>query len=289
MARARNLKPAFFMNEELAACGFESMILFAGLWCHADREGRLEDRPARIKAHIFPYHDLSVDHYLDVLTKRRFIIRYSMNGNKYIQIINFTKHQNPHVKEQASTIPAPDLSGASTGDSGTSPALTLNPLPLTLNPITTLSGKTPDAKKTKSQEYPEEFEQTWALYPKREGDNPKKGAFSCWNARRKEGFTIEVMRQGVERYVLYCKAKDQVGTSFVMQTKRFFGVDKPFQNSWQVGHGGNGTNQKPGKIQRAADAIRKSHGTSNPATANGSGTGIIEDVGTPARLRADRR
>jgi hypothetical protein len=32
-------------------------LLFTGLWCLADREGRLEDRPAEIKAEIFSYDD----------------------------------------------------------------------------------------------------------------------------------------------------------------------------------------------------------------------------------------
>ena len=34
-----------------------------------------------------------------------------------MQVNNFRKHQNPHCKESASTIPAPDLHGASTADS----------------------------------------------------------------------------------------------------------------------------------------------------------------------------
>ena len=43
--RTRLLKPGFFMNEELARLPVRARLLFAGLWCLADREGRLEDRP----------------------------------------------------------------------------------------------------------------------------------------------------------------------------------------------------------------------------------------------------
>ena len=50
MARARNIKPGFFANENLAECDPLARLLFAGLWCLADREGRLEDRPKRIAA-----------------------------------------------------------------------------------------------------------------------------------------------------------------------------------------------------------------------------------------------
>jgi uncharacterized protein YlzI (FlbEa/FlbD family) len=136
MARARNLKPSIFKNEVLGTSDPLYTILFEGLWCHADREGRLEDRPMRIKAEIFPYRDgIEMDGMLNWLVNHKFIQRYQVNEEKYIQIINFKKHQNPHVKEHASTIPAPDLNGAQSVNSGADRALTLNPLTLTLNPI----------------------------------------------------------------------------------------------------------------------------------------------------------
>ena len=47
--RARNIKPGFFRDEQLMQVPPLGRILFAGLWCLADREGRLPDRPAQIK------------------------------------------------------------------------------------------------------------------------------------------------------------------------------------------------------------------------------------------------
>lgn len=114
MARSRNIKPGFFKNEQLADCSPLSRLLFAGLWCLADREGRLEDRPKRIRAEILPYDDGSVDEMLDELHNNGFINRYANDGQGFIQVVNFLKHQNPHCKEQASLIPAPDKYGAST-------------------------------------------------------------------------------------------------------------------------------------------------------------------------------
>lgn len=107
MARSRNIKPGFFLNDKLAECEPLARLLFAGLWCIADREGRLEDRPKRIKAEVLPYDECDVDQLLDQLAKYEFIIRYEVEGERYIQIINFLKHQNPHVREAASTIPPP--------------------------------------------------------------------------------------------------------------------------------------------------------------------------------------
>ena len=54
MARARNIKPGLFSNEVIAELPAFDRLLFIGLWCLADREGRLEDRPKRIKMELFP-------------------------------------------------------------------------------------------------------------------------------------------------------------------------------------------------------------------------------------------
>lgn len=106
MARARNIKPGFFTNDVLADVEPLGRILFQGLWCHADREGRLECRPRKLKAEILPYDDCDVEDLLSQLEVRGFIIRYEVENNQYIQVVNFTKHQNPHIKEGASSIPA---------------------------------------------------------------------------------------------------------------------------------------------------------------------------------------
>jgi DnaD/phage-associated family protein len=97
------------MNDDLAKIDPLGRLLFIGLWTIADREGRLEDRPVRIKAETLPYDDCDVNQLLDDLAKHGFIIRYKVNGTRYIQITNFTKHQNPHKNEKDSEIPAPDL------------------------------------------------------------------------------------------------------------------------------------------------------------------------------------
>lgn len=112
--RARNLKPSFFKNDDLGTLPYAARLLFQGLWCMADREGRLEDRPLRIKVEVLPYDDEDVDDLLDQLMERGFILRYQHGNARYIQVENFKKHQNPHIKEVASTIPAPDEHSAST-------------------------------------------------------------------------------------------------------------------------------------------------------------------------------
>lgn len=109
--RARNIKPAFFQNELLAQCDPLARILFAALWGMADREGRLEDRPARIKAMGLPYDQADVDALLGQLAKHGFITRYQVGDIKVIQVVNFTKHQSPHSREPVSELPLMEKPG----------------------------------------------------------------------------------------------------------------------------------------------------------------------------------
>mgnify|MGYP000908911690 CR=1 FL=1 len=55
MARIRSIKIGFFQNDTLSLMPASTRLLFCGLWVLADREGRLEDRPGRIWAELFPY------------------------------------------------------------------------------------------------------------------------------------------------------------------------------------------------------------------------------------------
>lgn len=108
MARIRTIKHSFFTHELLAECSMEARLLFIGLWTIADREGRLEDRPKRIKIEVLPYDTCDVVPLLNELASAGFIVRYQVDGKALIQILSFAKHQRPHKKEAASTLPAPN-------------------------------------------------------------------------------------------------------------------------------------------------------------------------------------
>jgi len=105
--RARNIKPGFYENEDLVELSFACRHFFVGLWCLADREGRLEDRPKKIKLALAPLDDVNPDKILDELNDRNLIVRYSVNSSEFISIPNFLKHQRPHHNEKKSEIPPP--------------------------------------------------------------------------------------------------------------------------------------------------------------------------------------
>ena len=109
MARARNIKPGLFSNELLVELPAFDRLAFIGLWCLADREGRLEDRVKRIKIELFPCDDYDVDAGLKRLAAAGFISRYQVSGFSVIEITNFQKHQSPHGTEKDSALP--DING----------------------------------------------------------------------------------------------------------------------------------------------------------------------------------
>lgn len=166
MSRARNLKPGFFRNEELANLSPLTRIFFQGLWCEADRRGIVEDRPKRLKADILPYDKANVEDMLKNLESSGFIRRYEVDGVRCIHVVNFAVHQNPHRDEKSSTLPAPCEHSVDTvpapDENGSDRALTLNTDSLSLDSLNTDSSVTPPTpsrgkRKTPLTDLPEDF------------------------------------------------------------------------------------------------------------------------------------
>lgn len=103
--RARSIKPGFFKNENIAECSTFARLLFPGLWMLADREGKLEYRPKRIKAEVFPFDNVDVSALVSELEAHGLVKAYTVDGISYLWIVKFTEHQRPHQNETASTIP----------------------------------------------------------------------------------------------------------------------------------------------------------------------------------------
>ena len=111
--RERKIAPGFFLNEHLGECSPLARLLFAGLWCWADRRGRLEDRPKRLKAEILPYDSVEGEALVSELAVHGLVDRYEVNGLRVLQIVSFEKYQDPHPKETESVLP--DRSGVVLG------------------------------------------------------------------------------------------------------------------------------------------------------------------------------
>lgn len=112
--RARNIKPSFFKSDALGSCSPLARLLFQGLWCMADHEGRLHYRPRRIKVEILPYDDVDVGDLIAELIAADpddpMIRLYggTEESPAYLWIPRFRAHQSPcrREREKASAIPA---------------------------------------------------------------------------------------------------------------------------------------------------------------------------------------
>lgn len=112
--RTRLIKPDFFIDEDIASLEPLLRIFYVGLWCAADREGRLRDRSGNLKAQILPYDNINAEGFLNQLSKPKqfgdgdpFIVRYEVDGQRYIHILKFVEHARPHYSERPSAIPPP--------------------------------------------------------------------------------------------------------------------------------------------------------------------------------------
>lgn len=104
--RSRNIKPGFYKNEDLAECSLGARLIFPGLWMMADRSGRLEYRPKRIKAELLPFDDIPVVPLIEELATWGLVKIYEVGGQKLLWIPGFCKHQHCHVNEKLSELPA---------------------------------------------------------------------------------------------------------------------------------------------------------------------------------------
>ena len=108
MARARNIKPSFFQDDKLGELPIYSRMAFIGLWTLSDFKGCLEFRPKMLKVQLLPYDECNIEEVVNALEEARFIRYYSIQGKRYIKIVNFEKHQNPHKNEREAGSDIPD-------------------------------------------------------------------------------------------------------------------------------------------------------------------------------------
>jgi hypothetical protein len=107
VARIRSINPCAPKDEDVMSLSLAARYVWAYLPCHADREGRLKDAPRTLKAEIMPEDSVDMNTILDELARARHIVRYEVDGRRFIQIRSFARHQSPHTREVPSMIPPP--------------------------------------------------------------------------------------------------------------------------------------------------------------------------------------
>lgn len=208
MGRLRSIKPAFFVNEELAEIEPLGRLLFIGLWTIADRDGRLEDRPRRIHVELLPYDEADVDKLLGELHDRGFITRYVVGDQRIIQVTSWRKHQYPHAKESDSVLPA----------QGAKPVQTPTKTPVAHKASPVLAE---DA----------DFEAFWAAYPRKLDKSRARGA---WAARMKEKVAPTRIISAARNYSAWAAGRPAEDQKFLKHPATFVGPHRPYEE-WEQG------------------------------------------------------
>lgn len=107
--RIRSIKPQFFRDSKILDLPPLGRLLFIGLWCCADRDGRMVFDPRELRREVLPDESQeTVNGLFAVLESSKLTVRYEVEGKQYLAIPNFLKHQTPYHKEQASECPGLD-------------------------------------------------------------------------------------------------------------------------------------------------------------------------------------
>src|SRR3954468_14107777 len=105
MARIRTIKPEFFTSEDVVALSPLARLLFIGLWCEADKEGRLAWKPKTFKMRYLPADDCDVEALCAELIAQGVVKLY---GDGLAYVPSFTNHQHINPRESESVLPDPD-------------------------------------------------------------------------------------------------------------------------------------------------------------------------------------
>jgi hypothetical protein len=194
MARIRTIKPDFFFDEKITELDHKARLAFIGLWCYADKEGKMEDKPKVLKAKLFPYENIDFDKILTALADVNMISRYVVEGKNFLIINNFQKHQRPHHTEKKSEIP--DFNGIIT---------VKDPLQ---------DGEEKVGKEGKGKEgkgvYVTFFKEFWDIAPERNGKKLGKGEAEIKFNKLKEE-DLPLILQSIKNYAISKNVKQGIG------------------------------------------------------------------------------
>jgi hypothetical protein len=118
MARIRTVKPEFFTSESVLSVSPLARLFFIGLWCEADRDGRLKWKPKTLKFRYLPGDSVNIEKLCTELEQAEMIVTYTIDNNDYCEIPSFKSHQVINNREKESELPPRDSDASTTRESG---------------------------------------------------------------------------------------------------------------------------------------------------------------------------
>ena len=105
--RIRSIKPEILSDRKAAKLSHAAWRLWVSCWVQADDEGRLPADPDQLRARVFWGCAADIMLCLTELQDARLIEPYTVNGDIYIAIPNFRKHQKIN-RPSGAKYPAPE-------------------------------------------------------------------------------------------------------------------------------------------------------------------------------------
>lgn len=96
MDRIRTIKPEFPQSESMGRVSRDARLCFVLLWTFADDSGRLRGNSRMLASLLFPYDSDAaglIDGWLGELERENCLVRYTIDGNSYIEICKWLEHQ----------------------------------------------------------------------------------------------------------------------------------------------------------------------------------------------------
>lgn len=225
--RIRSIKPEFYTSDVIAELTIEEAFCFQGLWVYCDDEGRGKDDPRLVKAALYPLRDQvtasTVEQWLEALTRKGRIIRYAVDGRRYLVVRNFREHQKPNRPVESKLPPPPEASSeGAVREQGAHTAVVVVGEEIGVGEEREKEhGRSAVPREAAVRE---EFEEAWRAYP-RKPNNPHGKALKAYIARRKAGVTAQELLAGVRAYAAFVEAEG-TDPKFIKQGATFFGPDE---------------------------------------------------------------
>jgi hypothetical protein len=111
MARIRSIKPEFWASEQTGECSSNARLLFIGIWNFADDRGVYPEKPKQLKAHVFPFDDITgpqVSGWIGELLRVGLLRRIEDKGILYLVVTGWKTHQKIDRPQKKWVYPNPE-------------------------------------------------------------------------------------------------------------------------------------------------------------------------------------
>lgn len=96
MGRIRTIKPEFPQSESMGNVSRDARLTFILLWTLVDDSGRTRGNSRMLASLLYPYDEDAtncIEGWLSELEGQKCIHRYVVDGNHYLEVCNWSKHQ----------------------------------------------------------------------------------------------------------------------------------------------------------------------------------------------------